>query len=366
MKRLTFWLVALALLVASCGTPKTATLPSATATSSPSPSQTATPTVTPLRPTLTATPLIVNGTLSIKVNVRSGPGITFDSIGQLEAGGNVQVIARDSAGTWYQILFSGSPQGTGWVTAQYVTIPSGTKVPLQATPTSAGPTGRVLQRLNVRSGPGTTFNSLGMIDPGVSVSLTGKNSTASWFQIEYLGGPGGHGWVTAQYVQADSAGELPVLDEFGNVATPGAAGTPLVSDLAPTPTVGPAVSDGDSSAKPAIDVYFSASGTRRFIYSSEVSTPQGDIEDWLAFTPFSSMGPNALLVISLACQGNGTLTVELWLGGNLLSGWGNLACGDKGKIIALPAGQMIMVHLAPVAGVGLQLVAYTLDVLNNP
>jgi uncharacterized protein YraI len=310
--------------------------------------------------------MLIEGKLNIKVNVRSGPGISYDSLGQLDAGVNVQVFARDETGAWFQILFPASPGGIGWVTAQYVTIPSGTVVPFQATPTPAGPMGRVIQRLNVRSGPGTTYKSLGLLEPGAAVFLSGKNSSASWFQIDFSSGPGGHGWVTAQYIQTDAAGELPVLDDFGNIVTPGAAGTPSSPVMVPTPTIGPAPAEGDSSTSPAIHVSFSVAGTRHFIYSDQVSIPQGDAEDWLAFTPFSVTGTNARLIFSLACAGNGFLKVELWQGGIILSGWGTLGCGDKGKTILLPAGQMILIKITPVPGDGLQLVSYTLDVQNNP
>jgi hypothetical protein len=224
----------------------------------------------------------------------------------------------------------------------------------------------MIQRLNVRSGPGTTFESLGMLEPGVSVSLTGKNATATWFQINYPAGPGGRGWVTSQYVQTDATADLPVLDDYGNLVTPGASGTSSGPGLAPTPTVGPALTDGDSSNNPGIHVTFSATGTRRFVYSSEVSTPQGDPEDWVGFTPYSTSGVNARLTLSLTCAGNGSLTMELWQGGTQLSGWGALACGETGKTILLPAGQNYLVHLVPVAGDGLRLVAYTLTVQNYP
>ncbi len=366
MKKLFFWLVPITFLVASCSTPESTALPSVTF----SPSSTSTPsttlTVTPLSPTITATLILINGTLTIKVNVRSGPGTTYDSLGQLEAGGNVLVIAQDVTATWYQIRYPASPAGSGWVTAQYIKIPAGTQVPLLPTPTPAGPAGRVIQRLNVRSGPGTTFSSIGILEPGTSVSLKGKNATASWLQIDYPSGPEANGWVTAQYIQTDSADDLPVLDDSGNVVTPFAAGTPAGPVLAPTPTVGPALSDGDSSASPAVNVIFSASGTTRFIYSSQVSTSRGDAGDWVAFSPFSTSGINAHLVVSLTCIGNGTLKVDLSVGANLLSGWGTLGCGDIDKSFLLPAGQVILMHLEPAAGDGLQLVGYNLDVQNKP
>ena len=366
MKKLTLLLTVLGLLAAACGTPEPPATPSLTASPTLLPTETPTHTITPLQPTLTVTPLLIDGILTLKVNVRSGPGTSFDSLGQLEAGAKVQVAARDSQGTWYQILYPSAPQGRGWVTSQYVTLAAGSQVPLDATPTPTGPTGRVIQRLNVRSGPGTTFNSLGLLEAGVIVFLTGKNTTASWFQVEYPAGPGGHGWVTSQYIQVESTVELPVLDDYGNLVTPGAASTPPGTVLPPTPTLGPASPDGDSSANPAINVIFSATGTHKFTYSSQVSTPQGDDKDWVAFTPYSASGTHARLVFSLECAGNGALTVELWQGGTLLSGWGALACGDAGIPILLPAGQPYRMSLAPVAGAGLQLVVYTLVVQNNP
>ena len=205
-----------------------------------------------------------------------------------------------------------------------------------------------------------------MLEPGVVVSLTGKNTTASWFQIDYPAGPGGRGWVTSQYIQTDSTADLPVLDDYGNVVTPDTAGTPSGPIPSSTPTIGPAYADGDSSASPAVRVIFSSTGTHRFVYSSQVSAPEGDAEDWVEFTPYTSSGTDARLTFSLACTGNGTLTVEIWQGGTLLSGWGSLACGESGRSILLPAGQVYQVRLAPASGDGLRLVAYTLTVQNNP
>jgi hypothetical protein len=136
--------------------------------------------------------------------------------------------------------------------------------------------------------------------------------------------------------------------------------------LTPTPTIGPALADGDSAAHPASQTAFSASGTRQFIYSSQVSAPDGDAEDWVGFTPYAITGTTARLLFSLACSGNGTLSVELWQGGTALSGWGSLGCGDLEKPIPLPAGQPYEVRLLPAPGSGLRLVDYVLKVENRP
>jgi hypothetical protein len=207
---------------------------------------------------------------------------------------------------------------------------------------------------------------LGILQSGEVVSLTGKNGTASWFQIDYASGPAGHGWITAQYVQTDTASDLPVLDDYGTPVTPGLAGTPSGPAMTPTPTIGPAFADGDSQAASAVQVTFSANGTRQFTYSSQVSAPYGDAEDWVGFTPYAASGTDARLLFNLTCSGNGLLTVELWQGGSALSGWGGLECGDLEKPVTLPAGQAYQIRLAPTAGNGLRLVDYVLIVQNRP
>lgn len=370
MKRLVFLFVLLPLLVTACVTLQpvvTSTpMPSLPPTQVPTtPAPTQTPALAPTSPTATPTLLTVAGTLTIKVNVRSGPGTTYASLGLLDAGGKVQVTVQDGTGKWYRILYPAASDGTGWVAAQYVQVAAGARVPLDATPTPAGPTGRVMQQLNVRSGPGVSFDSLGMLGPNATISLTGKDATAAWFQIDYPAGKGGHAWVTAQYIQTDASGQLPVLDDYGTPVASGTAG-PVTSLQPPTPTVGPAFVDGDSAANPSVNVTFSATGTRQFTYSGQVSAPEGDPEDWVAFTPFAANAASARLIFSLTCSGNDTLTVEMEQGGSLLSGWGNLACGDSDKSISLPAGPSYELHLVPAPGAGLRLVNYVLTVQNEP
>jgi uncharacterized protein YraI len=307
------------------------------------------------------------GTLTIKVNVRGGPGTTYDSLGQLNQGEKVQVLHKDKSGGWYEIVYAAVTEGRGWVAAQYVQLPAGTEIPLDATPTPSGPIGEVIQRLNVRSGPATSYDSLGVLEAHATVSLTGKNSTASWFQIAYTAGPGGKGWVTAQYVQTQAAAELPVLDEFGTPAAVATAnGGPSSPVFTPTPTLGPAFTDGDSRTSPSVQVVFSAIGTHRIDWTSQVSAPEGDPEDWVEFTPFASSGTQANIVLSLVCQGNGSLQVELWQGESLVNGWGSLTCNGKDTNVGLAAGYAYVLRLAPMEGEGLRLINYTLTVVNEP
>ncbi len=241
MMNRTFLLILLAGIATACKGPAPTMTPVMTASDTITVTSTASLTFTPLPPSATPTPVVVEGTLNIKVNVRNGPGTSYTSLGQLEAGQKVGIIFRNVDSSWYQIIYPSAQTGRGWVAATYVVIPAGTQVPMDATATPSGPTGLVTLHLNVRSGPGTNFDTLGTLDPNQVVSLTGKNTTASWFQINYPAGPTGHGWVTAQYIQTDAAGSLPVLDDYGNIVTPGAASTASGEPVTPTPTVGPAI-----------------------------------------------------------------------------------------------------------------------------
>jgi uncharacterized protein YraI len=367
MKRLIFLLIVLPLLTTACITVQPVSAPTATATPPPTQYFTDTPAFTDTLqpPAATATPSPIDGTLTIKVNVRSGPATSYAALGQSDAGGKVQIMLKDATGSWYQILYPAAPGGIGWVSAQYVTLAAGMQVPLAAKPTPTGPQGRVLQILNVRSGPGTTYDSLGMLQPNTTVALTGKDATASWFQISYPKGAGGRAWVTSQYIQTDASGQLPVLDAYGT-PVPGSTVGPVASQPTATATVGPAFDNGDSAANPVVQVTFSASGTRQITYYGQVSAPAGNPEDWVEFTPFAVNASDAMLVFSLNCTGNGTLTVTLEKAGSPITGWGTLACGDQSKLITLPAGHPLEMELAPAPGQGLQRVNYVLTVENMP
>lgn len=361
------------LLVSACGTaPASATLLPFTDTAAPSltplpPTPTQTPTPSP-----TTTPRLIAGTLKVQVNVRSGPGTSYDSLGLLNAGQKVDLLAQNADGTWYELLFPSAPTGVGWISAQFVDN-GGQPVPTQTaqvTPTASGPSGTTGQRLNVRSGPGTSYETLGVLEPGTLVMLTGKNETGTWLQIIFPLGSTDTGWVTAAYLKVDDTAGLPVLDAHGTPVTPGTpAGTP-VPGFTPTPTIGPAAADGDGSSAPLARVVFTAYGTHRFSFQGEVSAPQGDGEDWIEFTPYALPGTgDAVLIANLTCTGNSTLEVELWQAGTLLPNWGSLACGEEEKTFRLTPGTAYQFRLRPSHSAGaasLQYVSYDLILRNDP
>ena len=74
-----------------------------------------------------------------------------------------------------------------------------------------GATGLItnVSRLNVRTGPGTGFGVVTILDAGAYVGVLGRNADSSWIQIQLAGGA--PGWVNARYIAVSVAvNSLPV------------------------------------------------------------------------------------------------------------------------------------------------------------
>ncbi len=331
------------ILLGACGTVQTAapeaTPAFATATLPPSEASEASPlpapTETPLPPTALPTPPPIEGSTTTQINVRSDPSTGSAALGMLAPFSRVQVLAKDAGGNWYQILYEAGPEGKGWVRAQYVQVPSPSDVPpLSGAPgAQGGPSGTVTQQVNVRSGPGTTFNALGTLNPQDTVTLTGKNPDGTWLQIAFSAGPGGLGWIAAGYIQSSETAGLPIIGEQGQVV---GTGTPQAVPPTPTPTVLAAPDDGDSASAPGADILFSPAGAGSLQYTSEVSAPAGDAEDWVRFT-----APLPQVWIELDCLGSANARLEL-ADGDLPA----LACGEK-RLYTLAAGEPHLLRVRP-------------------
>src|SRR6185503_1574198 len=141
------------------------------------------------------------------VNVRLEPSTASTVLGIIPADTTVEITGKDPDGKWWQIIYP-HPEGIdgkGWVTAQYITTDRTSDVPTiggEETNPNNGNVAVVQEPINVRSGPGTDFNSLGTLNPHDVVNLTGKDQNGAWLQVEFPSGPEGKGWVNAAFVQA--------------------------------------------------------------------------------------------------------------------------------------------------------------------
>lgn len=147
-----------------------------------------------------APPLPGTGTMyrvnAVSLNVRVGPDTSYWSLGHLKKGEVVEKISANADGTWIQIRRN-SDDLTGWCAARYLVLvggsppvpPPGTGILYRVTATS----------LNVREGPGTSFNSIGHLKRDEVVEKLNVNADGSWIQIRQNGG-GLAGWSSARYL----------------------------------------------------------------------------------------------------------------------------------------------------------------------
>ena len=140
------------------------------------------------------------------LNVRSGSGTNYGVIGSLYRGDTATVV--DESNGWYKINYG---SGTGWVCGSYLKVTGGstggssTPAPAPSTSdsgeSSTSFTGRVTaSALNVRSGAGTNYGSIGMLYNGATVTVIG--SASGWYKINYGSGTG---WVCGEYISRSTS-----------------------------------------------------------------------------------------------------------------------------------------------------------------
>jgi uncharacterized protein YgiM (DUF1202 family) len=98
--------------------------------------ETVEPTATPAPPTATTTPWPepATATAVTDLNIRNGPGLAYPVLGMLRAGQIARITGISPDGGWWQIEFSGSANGRGWVSAHYVTAQNTGNVPVVQAP----------------------------------------------------------------------------------------------------------------------------------------------------------------------------------------------------------------------------------------
>ncbi len=103
--------------------------PTPTATATPPPTSTPTPTVTPVQPP--------EGRPTQNLNLRSGPGVSFERLTTLPVGSRVTVLGRNGDGSWLYVRSKDDLEG--WVAASYVDLDGAIYADLPTVPTPVAP-----------------------------------------------------------------------------------------------------------------------------------------------------------------------------------------------------------------------------------
>lgn len=149
--------------------------------------------------------------LANALNVRKTPGIEGEYAGLLVNGDTVEIVGVDADTGWYKIKFE---DGYAYITnkSEYVEIisgdPNGT--------TTVQKVEVLADNLNVRSGPGTSNSSIGIVQKGFTADILETDSTTGWYKISYNGE---YGWVTnnTTYIKVIT-GTATVITELYNGA----------------------------------------------------------------------------------------------------------------------------------------------------
>lgn len=151
----------------------------ASATPTPKPTETAEPTQAPSGSSASAS-------TTTAVHLRSGPGTSYSSKGVLSSGTQVTVTDTSNA-SWYAVKLSNGT--TGYIYSIYLKL-SGTAAETPSTP-SESVTAQTTEYVNLRSGPGTSYSSKGVLSSGTKVTVTDR-SNSSWYAVKTSGGSTGY------------------------------------------------------------------------------------------------------------------------------------------------------------------------------
>jgi GH25 family lysozyme M1 (1,4-beta-N-acetylmuramidase)/uncharacterized protein YraI len=135
------------------------------------------------------------------LNVREGPATTFPSIGLIYRNEVVQRLETSADGNWFKVKrnYDGF---TGWCAKQYLTETTAPPTVVEKTWFRVTATA-----LNVREGPGVSYNSIGYLTRNESVVELENNADRTWKKIER--GDGFTGWCSSSYLT--SLGKSPAL-----------------------------------------------------------------------------------------------------------------------------------------------------------
>jgi GH25 family lysozyme M1 (1,4-beta-N-acetylmuramidase)/uncharacterized protein YraI len=146
------------------------------------------------------------------LNVRSGPGTSFGVVGLLHKDEVVKGLANSADGGWAQILRE-SDGLTGWSSKQFLTLTSAPPPP----PPPPPPPGDAewykvnASALNVRAGPGTEYQSIGLLYRNEVVQRLETSADGAWLRVK-RNYDGLTGWSSKQFLE-ETAAPPPVSED---------------------------------------------------------------------------------------------------------------------------------------------------------
>ena len=129
------------------------------------------------------------------LNMRSGPGSNYGVIGTLRNNDKVEIIKEVDG--WYEIRFNGK---VGYVSKSYITIVNEEANNGTESVIKEGTVYGVSTNLNVRTGPGTSYQVVGYLLSGDKVKILGEEN--GWYKVQFNASTGSkNGYVSKDYIK---------------------------------------------------------------------------------------------------------------------------------------------------------------------
>jgi len=149
----------------------------------------------------------------------------------------------------------------------------------------------------------------------------------------------GKGWVASEYLKFSQPESIPTIGEAAQV------------EAKPTITALSAIEDHDSMQAPLAAVFFSPTNNQALQITGDVSSPIGDLKDWIQFST-----DGKVIAVEATCQG--ALQMELWNKDSKLDSF-QLPCGNR-KILTVAPNNQYVLNLSIPAASEFQYINYTL------
>jgi GH25 family lysozyme M1 (1,4-beta-N-acetylmuramidase)/uncharacterized protein YraI len=156
----------------------------------------------PPSPAPTPGPGTKHRVIAASLRIREGPGTTFSILGGLRLNDIVEEITANTDRTWIKIKREDGL--IGWVASAYLLIEQiPTPPPAPPPPSPTGRKYRASTRLKVCEGPGTSYDTLAVLETGEVVEEVGATADRTWLNVKRNDGL--IGWSSSAYlIQADS------------------------------------------------------------------------------------------------------------------------------------------------------------------
>jgi uncharacterized protein YraI len=193
-----------------------------------------------------------------RLNVRSGPGVTFSVVGGALQGQQLQVQYRNATNDWWYSCCVTGTTTSGWVSAALVqpgfdaarsaellpiapvAVAAAAATPVPGVAVAPGALNAIVNvaQLNVRSEPSTNGIIQGQLVNGASVRVLARNAAGDWWNVCCLPGSSAPGWVFAQFLTPSFAAGT-AIPLAGQATAPVTGSSASLRALLPTPTPKP-------------------------------------------------------------------------------------------------------------------------------